>query len=219
MVAFRDIAPPQVWRELLRDGVRRHYGRGTPLMHQGEPATVVIALTDGIVRLTDISRDGYTHTLALRGPGEILGEIGVLLDRPRTVTVIAATPCVGHAVTAETFRNLLIRYRLETVVYGLTVERLRVSEQLRGDLVRLPPPARLARLLDYLAGEIGQPEPAGVRVELGMPRQELAAMAGMGRSTAISTLARLQSAGILRLGRQRVLVCDPQRLRAAASGP
>ncbi len=51
-----------------------------------------------------------------------------------------------------------------------------------------------------------------------MPRTALATMAAMRRSSALAALSQLQSAGILTLGRRRLIITDVARLKAVARG-
>lgn len=216
---FRSLVSTDVWRDLLDRGRRRIYPSKAVLLAQGESPECVIALVDGLVKVVQSNECGDELTLMLRGPGEVLGEMGVLLGRPRSATVTAARRCVGVVLPAHAFRRYVERNRLETVIYQLTVERLNSHERLRADLVHLPPTGRVARVVSHLADEVGSPQGAtGLLVELGMPRAELATMAAMRRSSVLSALGQLQSAGILTLGRRRLIVNDVVRLRAVARG-
>ncbi|MFI8424000.1 Crp/Fnr family transcriptional regulator [Streptomyces sp. NPDC085479] len=214
---FLSLVAPDVWRDLIERGRRRTYRSQAVLLAQGESPDGVIALVDGLVKVVQGNEAGDRLTLMLRGPGEVLGEMGVLLDRPRSATVTAVRPCTGVFMAAHAFRGYVARHRLEPIVYRLSVDRLNSQERLRADLAHLPPAARLARVIVHLADEIGRRDgDTGITVELGMPREDLAAMAGMSRSSALAALARLQSTGIVSLGRRRLVVRDPALLNVAA---
>ncbi|MEV6836346.1 Crp/Fnr family transcriptional regulator [Streptomyces sp. NPDC051133] len=216
---FRSLVSTDVWRDLIDRGRRRTYPSNSVLLAQGESPGSVIALVDGLVKVVQSNENGDALTLMLRGPGEVLGEMGALLGRPRSATVTAARRCTGFVLPAHAFRGYVERHRLEPVIYQLTVERLNSHERLRADLVHLPPTGRMARVVSHLADEVGHPQgAAGLLVELGMPRAELATMAAMRRSSALVALGQLQSAGILTLGRRRLTITDVVRLRAAARG-
>jgi CRP-like cAMP-binding protein len=216
-VNFLSLVSPEVWRDLIDRGHRRTYRSQAVLLAQGESPDGVIALVDGLVKVVQGNEAGDRLTLMLRGPGEVLGEMGVLLNRPRSATVTAVRPCTGVVMAAHAFRGFVTRHRLEPVVYRLSVERLNSQERLRADLAHLPPPARLARVVVYLADEVGHRDRSGgLVVELGIPKEDLATMAGMSRSSAFAALARLQADGIVTLGRRRLVVRDAALLRAAA---
>ncbi|WKU47029.1 Crp/Fnr family transcriptional regulator [Streptomyces sp. VNUA116] len=213
---FREIVSDQAWKDLIQRSQRRLYRRGTILLRQGESATSVIALTEGTVKVDQAAESGDALTLTLRGPGEVLGEMGAILDRPRSATVRSVSACVGYVMPAHAFRGYLDRHQLATSVYKLAVDRMQEIERLRTDLASLAPAARVARVVAHLAQEVGRPDNDGVLVELGMPREELAAMAAMSRSAAVPVLSQLQAAGILSLSRGRITVKDVDGLNAAA---
>ncbi|WP_371798153.1 Crp/Fnr family transcriptional regulator [Streptomyces sp. NBC_01707] len=216
---FRSLVSTDVWRDLIDRGRQRTYPSKSVLLAQGESPDCVIALVEGLVKVVQSNECGDELTLMLRGPGEVLREMGALLGRPRSATVTAARRCTGVVLPAHAFRGYVERHRLETVIYQLTVERLNSHERLRADLVHLPPTGRVARVVSRLADEVGHPQGVtGLLVELGMPRAELATMAAMRRSSALAALGQLQSAGILTLGRRRLIITDVARLKAVARG-
>ncbi|MER6047718.1 helix-turn-helix domain-containing protein [Streptomyces sp. NPDC001793] len=87
------------------------------------------------------------------------------------------------------------------------------NEQLRTALTRLQPQARVARVIRYLAAEIGEKRDDGtVVLQLGMSRDELAMMASMSRSSAMAVLRAFHDAHVLELGRERLVVRDSTAL-------
>ncbi|MEV1023234.1 Crp/Fnr family transcriptional regulator [Streptomyces sp. NPDC050264] len=218
---FRDMVPAGTWQELIERGRQMYYRRGAVLLRQGDHSESVIALSEGTVKVTQVTEAGAALTLTLRGPGEVLGEMGVILDRPRSATLVAVSPCTGSVIAAGVFLECLNQLDLVPAVYRLAVDRMQHTEQLRMDLISLPPAARIARVVLHLALEVGRPASDGMRVDLGMPREELAAMAAVGRSSAVPLLRRLHEEGVLELNRARLTVRDLPRLEEAAcsTGP
>lgn len=141
---------------MLHRGQRRRYTRAAWLFHQGESPDFVVALTDGIVKITQLTKGGTVAPLALRGPGEVLGEIGALLNKPRSASVKAVSECIGYVLPAHAFRGYINRHDLNSAVYQLAIQRMHENEQLRSALTRLPPQARVAQVIRYLAAEIGE---------------------------------------------------------------
>ncbi|MEY9839792.1 Crp/Fnr family transcriptional regulator [Streptacidiphilus sp. EB103A] len=218
MVNFRSLVPPEAWRDLVDRGRRRTYQRGSLLLRQGESPDSVIALVEGQVRVSQLNERGDELVLMLRGPGELLGEMGILVGRPRSASVTAAQRCVGMVLPAHAFRGYVDRHGLQAVIYQLTVERLNSHERLRVGLLHSSPVARIASVVSLLAEELGRPDGDAVVVDLGVARAELAAMAAMKRSSAAAALRSLQAAGVLSLARRRLIVTDPGQLAAAARG-
>ena len=61
---------------------------GTALMREGESASSFVVLVSGTAEVT---RNGE-HVADL-GPGAMIGEMAILMDRPRTATVTATSAC------------------------------------------------------------------------------------------------------------------------------
>lgn len=216
---FRSLVATDVWHDLIDRGRRRVYPGNSVLLAQGESPECVIVLIDGLVKVVQSNECGDELILMLRGPGEVLGEMGVLLGRPRSATVTAVRRCITSVMPAHAFRGYVERHGLVPVIYQLTVDRLNRHERLRADLLRLSPAGRVARVVSDISDEVGCPQgPNGVRVELGMVRPELAAMASMSRSSAHTALRDLQAAGIVTLGRRRLIIKDQAKLKAVARG-
>ncbi|MFB7010270.1 MULTISPECIES: Crp/Fnr family transcriptional regulator [unclassified Streptomyces] len=216
---FRHLVSDAAWNDLLHRGQRRRYARAAWLFHQGESPDFVIALTDGIVKIIQLAGDGTETPLALRGRGEVLGEIGTLLDKPRSASVKTVSECIGYVLPAHAFRGYIDRHGLDSTVYRLAIQRMHENEQLRTALTTLPPQARVARVIKYLATEIGETEGDGTIVlQLGMSRDELAVMASMSRSSAMAVLRALHDARVLELGRERLVVRNGTALTELSEG-
>ncbi|MEU5386458.1 Crp/Fnr family transcriptional regulator [Kitasatospora cineracea] len=215
---FRSSVPPEAWQDLIARGRRRTFPRGTLLLRQGESPDSVIALVEGQVRVTQLSESGDELVLMLRGPGEVLGEMGALVGQPRSASVMAARRCTGMVLPAHAFRGYVDRHGFQDVIYRLTVERLHRHERLRVRLLHTNRVVRIAIVVSALAEELGRPEGTTVVVDLGVARAELAAMASMKRSSAATALRQLQTDGVLSLTGRRLVVTDPEGLAAAARG-
>lgn len=75
---------------------------GRALTRQGEPAREFLFIVEGRAR---VEIDG--RHVATLGPGEVVGEIGVLGRTARTATVIAETPVRVFVGSAHLMRSLL----------------------------------------------------------------------------------------------------------------
>ena len=75
---------------------------GRVVLRAGKPALEVYVVARGFL---DVVVDG--STLATLGPGELVGEVGVLDGEPRTADVVAATDVTLLAIHATAFAALL----------------------------------------------------------------------------------------------------------------
>ncbi|WP_075020776.1 Crp/Fnr family transcriptional regulator [Actinomadura madurae] len=80
----------RTWELLVAAGAERRFGAGDVLLRQGDPATHVLLLTAGRVKALMTLPDGQVLLLAVRGPGELLGEIAVLGGGDRSARASAS---------------------------------------------------------------------------------------------------------------------------------
>lgn len=78
------------------------FAAGKVLARQGEVGREFLILLEGEV---EVARDG--DVIAVRGPGDYIGEIALLDDRPRTATVTAKTDVVAEVLNRREFASLL----------------------------------------------------------------------------------------------------------------
>jgi F-box/leucine-rich repeat protein 7 len=97
------------------------------ILTEGDDARAIYWLVRGAVSVT--SRDGESIYAELK-PGAFFGEIGVLMDRPRTATIIARTRCMLVVLSKEDFRNILPRFpEVEQAIMEEAQERLMILEK------------------------------------------------------------------------------------------
>src|ERR1700722_16942374 len=128
---------------------------GNILFKQGDPGDSFYLLLTGeiVIKLGAPAQDD--RTLATLGPGAILGEMGPLVNTPRTATAIASTESHLWRISKETFHDALQRgdswatsFLLATAqllgrrVMGMNEELNKLSAQLRQSLTQ--PQARKA---------------------------------------------------------------------------
>lgn len=97
------------------------------ILTEGDEAKAMYWLVRGAVSVT--SRDGESIYAELK-PGAFFGEIGVLMDRPRTATIIARTRCLLVVLTKEDFRKILPKFpEVERAIRDEATERLTILER------------------------------------------------------------------------------------------
>jgi CRP/FNR family transcriptional regulator, cyclic AMP receptor protein len=178
------------------------------LLRQGGPATHVLPLVAGHVRVTLTSPDGSVIVLGVRGPGEILGDIAVLGGDERSATVTAMDRCETRIIPADRFLLLVRSLGLERQLFRHVTARIRESEACRADLAVLPAGPRLAWTLIRLA----VPRPDG-SADVDLDQADLGQAAGLSRSTVAAELARLREQGLVTTARRRIVITDLLRLQ------
>ena len=164
---LRDLAP-----------VRTRPARSV-LLRQGEPGTHVILLESGSAIVTLTGENGERALLAVRGTGELLGELAVLDAQPRTASVIAAEVCQVRVIPAPTFLAFVERHSLLAPLLRHAIARVREAETVRLELATAPVPTRLAsalgRLVRSAATEVSE-------FPVRLTQAELAQMIGASRN-------------------------------------
>jgi CRP/FNR family cyclic AMP-dependent transcriptional regulator len=137
------------------------YQKSQKIYSQGDPATSVMYIQEGAVKLTVLSSTGKEAVVAILGPGDFLGE-GVLAGRSmRMATASAVTPTVVLDIDkSEMIRVLHAEHELsDRFIAYMLVRNLRVEEDLIDQLFNSSE-KRLARALLLLAhyGQESRPQ-------------------------------------------------------------
>jgi CRP-like cAMP-binding protein len=195
---------------------RRTYAKGQFLCYQGDPGDRLFVVASGLVKVTLTSEQGGEMVLVTLGPHEVLGELAVIDQAPRSASVVAVVPTTVLMLSRPVLLDLMgshpaVRDALLTSV-GALVRRL--TEQ-AGDLVFLDLSERLAKLLLRLAeegGHAGDP----VVLDLGLTQSDLAGMIGGSRPAVNRALQSLAARGLIELSGQAIVLRDLPGLRRRA---
>ena len=99
------------------------------ILTEGDDAKAMYWLVRGAVAVT--SRDGEATYAELR-PGAFFGEIGILMDVPRTATIIARTKCLLVVLKKEDLRAELPKFpEMEQAIMEEAQERLTILNKKR----------------------------------------------------------------------------------------
>ncbi|WP_267940262.1 Crp/Fnr family transcriptional regulator [Streptomyces sp. ST2-7A] len=199
-------------------GTRVSFPPNTLLMVEGAGDTRVILLLSGFVTVRRSLAEGGEALLAVRGPGDVLGELAALDGEPRSATVRSAGKAVGRMIRADTFRGFLrerpeVAETLQRVVTG----RLRDAVRDRVETGVGPARLRLARTLHSLILAHGVRDArGGLRLAFPLAQRDMAALAGISDAGLQRAVRVLREEGVVSTGYREWVVHDPERLRAAA---
>src|SRR5215207_6672962 len=105
--SFLDALTELETEELRSAGRRASYGAGVTLFHQGDDAGPVIVLLAGRAKVTSLSSAGREAIVAVRGPGDLLGELAAIDAEPRSGTVTTLEPVDALLVPGSAFAAFL----------------------------------------------------------------------------------------------------------------
>jgi signal transduction histidine kinase len=125
---FTSVSDTRRLDALLAEGasIERMLDQDTVVVRQGEAGDSVFVIGLGSAEALLETGGGTELSLAVMGPGEVFGEMGVLERRPRSATVRAKEPSIVLEIYAAQFRALVDDH--PDVEYRLLVK---MSERLR----------------------------------------------------------------------------------------
>lgn len=198
-------------------GRRVTFENAQRLMRQGGANDAVLFIEDGLATVTAITRDGREVLLALLGPGDMAGELGVLDGRPRSATVAARGTVTAVRVTAADLRRFLRSSPDAAMALLRTLSlRLRQADRAQVELAATQTPVRVARRLLELAATHGELTEGRVVISLGLTQSELAAWVGASREGVSDALRTLRADGIIDTARRAISILDLEALRERA---
>jgi len=212
---FLDLIGERAAAALVEGAVVRRWPSGSVLFHEGDRADRVLLVQSGRVKLVATEVNGTETVLAVRSPGELVGEIAAIDDRPRSATAVAMGAVSCLVVPATQFRAV-VQASSDAAMALLRVFafRLREAEGRRAEYGALDATARLARRLLELAGS-----DAGAPATItGLSQDDLAALIGSSREAVAKSLATLRTAGLVNTGRRSIELLDVVGLRRRAAG-
>ncbi len=203
---------------LARVGVPTRFDGGTALMRQGAQADGVILLLHGRVKVVAVEDNGRESLLALRGPGDLVGEMAAFDGGRRSATVVALEPVRAVFVPLPAFLAF-VRERpgAAAAVLGLLASRLRDADRQRARFGAFPTAVRLARHLLDLASEHGRVDTAGaVVLDVALTQADIGAAIGASRESVGRDLAFLRARGMVAGQRRPLVLVDVPALRSFA---
>ncbi|GHO54937.1 cyclic nucleotide-binding domain-containing protein [Ktedonobacter robiniae] len=95
-------------QEIAKNCQERTFSAGSTLFSQGDPGVALYVLTQGNVRISQANNsDQSEEVIGSAGVGEVLGEMALLDELPRSATVVAAEDVTVLVLPVWEFRSIL----------------------------------------------------------------------------------------------------------------
>ena len=200
--------------ELLRRVRRRKFTKSQPILRAGAAGDDVVIVLSGRVRLVAVGAEQREVVLAIRGEGELLGEMAALGAQRRTASAIALDDVDVGILHGEEFRAFLRdRPDAALVLIRMLVRRLSEASRDLASLATQDSVGRVAKRLLDLAADHGVPSARGTRIELALTQDELARWTGATRETVSRALRLMRQLGWVATDHRTITVLDPDALR------
>lgn len=209
---FADV-DDRAMREIADRSTMREVHRGSVILRPDQQPEMVYVIKEGRAKVSRYSPEGREQILALLEPGDICGEFA-LAQAPEPVQVEAFEDTLVCGIHREDFLALIGRRpELMLQVIKVLAERLRVAEEGIADLAFRDVPGRLASLLLRLAQAYGRSTSDGLRLDLRLTHQDMAAMIGATRETVTAVLSRFREGDLVAFNRRHIIIRDAAGLQ------
>ena len=202
---------------LVQAGSRSTFPAGSVLLahedRSGDVAVVWSGLTKAVVRVAD----GKQVVLALRGPGDIVGELAYINCGRRSAAVVAVNRVDALTVPRDQFTGFLNQHAgAADSLRRVIVERLCEADRDRLAAASMSVGQRLARLLLKIVLRHGVPAPdGGLRIDQ-FSQEDLAACIGGAQRTVAREIGAWRNRRLISTERRSVTVHQPAALERIA---
>jgi len=202
---------------LSRLGLPRDYPAGTIICHQGDPTTHVFCLMAGLVKIVSSTTDGHQIVLALRGEGDIVGEVAGETTGRRNATIQAVDDVRALIVPYSKFDPFLQSSPGAGRAYRHVVtERWNDADTMLRSRAVTTGAQRLAWRLVELAERYGHPVDGRTHLAMPLTQDELASLVGTSRATVTRAFANWRKRGFIRTGQRQITILDVTALLKVA---
>lgn len=195
-------------QELLSFALPKSFRAGETLYHQGDRANGLYAVLSGAVMVTTPADDGQEFVAHREEVGFWIGDLAMLSDERRLVTVVASRDTEVLFVPANRVQAMVERDpRNYRHFYALSHENMRTALRILANLGVTGAERRLVLRLLHLDDAIGS---SGDWISV--PQNDLAAMVAVSTPTLQRILKRLAADHLIELGYGRVRILDKELL-------
>jgi CRP/FNR family cyclic AMP-dependent transcriptional regulator len=188
----------------------KEFPQGSVLFHEGEAGKEMYVVQQG--RVTISKRAGTVEKiLSSLGPGEFLGEMAILNNKPRSATATCAEASRLLVIDAKTF-EAMIRSNAEIAIRMIKklADRLQEADEQIENLLFADASSRVVHFLATAAEKV----PRGAAgYKIAVSPKELAARVGVKPEQADEVLAKLRKSSIVSVQPDGFLVPDVAKLR------
>jgi len=187
------------------------------LFRKGDPGNALFAVLEGRLKATGEGRDGKEMVFSVMDPGEVIGEIALLDQEPRSATVQAVEDVTLLTLHRRDLLPFLERNPKAAIkLAAVLAKRIRNLTELAEDTVFLGLPSRLAKKLLSLADRYGKQTPEGLKIDLKLPQHELGELVGTSRESINKTLRQWGEESLVSFASGYLTIKDRDRLEDLA---
>jgi len=192
----------------------RTFERGSHVLHKGSSGDHLLFLLHGRLQVVDLTEDGREIGISFISPGDYFGELAIIDGLERSASVVASDPSLTAFLPRAQalkliYSNPLVAERMMTRL----ASKIRLATNHR-KILGIPNAFQRVFALFYQLSTIS---PGGLMVIDNIPtQQQVAIMANTSRETVSRALQILLQKGIVEKDLRRLIVRQPELLKAMA---
>lgn len=203
--------------QVLHTGNQRNIAAGTYLYMQGDAAQTFFLLVQGRVKLSQVTLEGHQVILRYATTGESFGVVAALSGTDYPVSAQSVEDSQVLSWDQTSIHRLMSQHSVIALnALRIMSERVREFQDRIRELSTERVERRIARALIRLARQTGRKVEEGILIDLALSRQDLAEMTGTTLYTVSRTLSQWESKGLIKSGREQVIIRFPHGLVAIA---
>jgi CRP-like cAMP-binding protein len=187
--------------------------KGGAVFQQGEKATAFFVLLHGRLKVVKSTPHGEQMIIRFVHPGDIYGIAKALRRDDYPATATAVVDSVTLVWPAQIWDDFMASHpTFAANVMGMMGERLQEAHARIKELSTEEVEHRVAHTVLRLITQSGKQTDEGVLVDFPITQQELAEASGTTLHSVSRTLSAWESAGLVSVGRRKIVVRDAQAL-------
>ncbi|OGO17560.1 MAG: hypothetical protein A2Z15_08420 [Chloroflexi bacterium RBG_16_50_11] len=204
---LKELGSEQIAR-LAKEVVELSFDRGQVIFLEGEPCRGLYVVRSGRVRIFKTSPEGREQVLLITRPGDTFNFVPVFDGGANPASAAALDTAVVYLIPKEALVSLVTDCPAALTFLKLMASRLRYLTLLVEGLSFRTVISRLAKLLLDMA--VTEDGPAPVRQ---LTQDEMASVVGSVRDVIGRALKRMQTAGAIKIERNRIMIISPGKLK------
>ncbi len=196
---------------IANDFRQRRYRKGEIIFHQGDETRHFFVIVEGLIRVYHLTPGGEETTVNIFSQGQLLGEIALVDNEPRSATAQA----IGNCTVLEMSSTQAIEYLTNVPGLGLSMcrqvtKKLRWTTMYAEAIARYDTSGRLLHFLLLFNHQFGEELEPGLRyqIDLGLNQSDLASLVGAKRGWVNTKLGQWRDRGLLEFDRGQITILD-----------
>ena len=187
--------------------------RSEIIIYDGEPAEALYFVVSGAVKVFKTSADGKDQILNIVPPGESFNDSTIFRGGPNQANAQAIVPTMLYEIRKAEVNALLQKHP------QIAINAINVLAGQANQLVSLVEDLSFKHVIGRVAKILLQHAADNANPGLRLTQQEMAALAGSAREVVGRSLKSLESDGIIRIERHKIVIANKEALKGLVESP